>query len=51
MVVVNVSMFTMYGSGKCEYAYIGPSGYPLNVEIPHLCDEILSGKKCDLPKR
>ena len=38
------STFTIYGSEKCEDVYICPSGYPLYVEIPSLCDEMLSCK-------
>ena len=36
------STFNMYGSEKCEDIYICPSGYRLYVEIPFLCDEMLS---------
>ena len=36
------STFTIYGSEECEDVYICPSGYPLYVEIPSLCDEMLS---------
>ena len=36
------STFTIYGRDQCEDVYICPSGYPLYVEIPSLCDEMLS---------
>ena len=36
------STFTLYGRDQCEDVYICPSGYPLYVEIPSLCDEMLS---------
>ena len=36
------STFTIYGSYHCEDIYICPFGYPLYVEIPSLCDEMLS---------
>ena len=36
------STFTIYGSEKCEDIYICPSDYPIYVEIPYLCDEMLS---------
>ena len=36
------STFTIYGSEQCTDVYICPSGYPLYVEIPSLCDEMLS---------
>ena len=36
------STFTIYGSGQCEDVYICPSGYLPYVEIPSLCDEMLS---------
>ena len=34
--------FTIYGSDQCKDVYICPSGHPLYVEIPFLCDETLS---------
>ena len=34
--------FTIYGSDQCEDVFICPSGYPLYIEIPSLCDEMLS---------
>ena len=36
------STFNIYGSEKCEDVYICPNGYPLYVEIPSLCDEMLA---------
>ena len=36
------SNFVIYGVEQCEDVYICPSGYPLYVEIPSLCDESLS---------
>ena len=36
------SNFAIYGVEQCEDVYICPSGYPLYVEIPSLCDESLS---------
>ena len=36
------STFTIYGSELCEDVYICPSGYPTYVEIPSLCDDMLS---------
>ena len=36
------SNFAIYGIEQCEDVYICPSGYPLYVEIPSLCDESLS---------
>ena len=38
----NYLTFTIYGSELCEDVYICPSGYPPYVEIPSLCDEMLS---------
>ena len=38
----NYPTFTIYGIEQCEDVYICPSGYPLYVEIPSLCDEMLS---------
>ena len=34
--------FTIYGKDQCDNVYICPSGYPLYIEIPFLCDEMLS---------
>ena len=34
--------FTIYGSDHCNDVYICASGYPLYVEIPSLCDQLLS---------
>ena len=34
--------FTIYGSDECEDVFICPSGYRPYVEIPSLCDEMLS---------
>ena len=36
------SNFATYGIEQCEDVYICPSGYPLYIEIPSLCDESLS---------
>ena len=36
------STFTIYGSKLCQDVYICPSDYPPYVEIPSLCDELLS---------
>ena len=36
------SNFAIYGIEQCEDVYICPSGYPLYVEIPSLCDGSLS---------
>ena len=38
----NYSTFTIYGSELCEDVYICPYGYPTYLEIPSLCDEMLS---------
>ena len=38
----NYPTFTIYGSEQCKDLYICPSGYPPYVEIPSLCDEMLS---------
>ena len=34
--------FIIYGRHQCEDVFICPLGYPLYVEIPSLCDEMLS---------
>ena len=34
--------FTIYGSDECEDVFICPSGYSPYVEIPSLCDQLLS---------
>ena len=36
------SNFAIYGIEQCKDVYICPSGYPLYVEIPSLCDKSLS---------
>ena len=36
------STFTIYGNEQCQDVYMCPLGYPLYVEIPSLCDEMLS---------
>ena len=36
------STFVIYGNEQCEDVYICPSGYRPYVEIPSLCDEMLS---------